>query len=137
MFILRVQRNWHLMARQMQRLLKQMKDMAEHQNADFNDILVGLGINMDFIIDLRILAPLSEATDGELRWPKEWVEPKGTFDANLDMLKSWVIDCNSRQEDEDEDEDEADAPRLVKGQGCLFTPPRLTERQKRDIFKRQ
>ncbi|KAF4501327.1 hypothetical protein FAGAP_2459 [Fusarium agapanthi] len=133
MFILRVQRNWHLMARQMQRLLKRMKDMAEKQNADFNDILVGLGINMDFIFDLGNLAPLSETTEVELRWPKEWVEPRGTFDANLDMLKSWVIDCYSRQEDEEE----ADAPRLVKGQGCLFTSPRLTERQKRDIFKRQ
>ncbi|CVL08783.1 uncharacterized protein FMAN_14645 [Fusarium mangiferae] len=133
MFILRVERNWRLIARQMQRLLKQMKDMAERENADFNDILDGLGINMDFIFDLGILAPLSETAEGELRWPKEWLEPKGTFDANLDMLKSWVLDCSSRQEDKDE----ADAPSLVKGQGCLFTPPPLTERQKREIFKRQ
>ncbi|RKL33099.1 hypothetical protein BFJ72_g10115 [Fusarium proliferatum] len=133
MFILRVERNWRLIARQMQRLLKQMKDMAERENANFNDILDGLGINMDFIFDLGILAPLSETTEGELRWPKEWVEPKGTFDANLDMLKSWVLDCSSRKEDEDE----TDAPSLVKGQGCLFTPPPLTKRQKRQIFKGQ
>ncbi|KAF5630328.1 hypothetical protein F52700_7350 [Fusarium sp. NRRL 52700] len=133
MFILRVERNWRLIARQMQRLLKQMKDMAETQNADFNDILGGLGINRDFIFDLEILAPLSATTEGELRWPKEWIEPRGTFYANLDMLKSWVIDCHSRQEEKDEDE----TPRLVKGQGCLFTPPRLTERQKREIFKRK
>jgi len=59
-------------------------------------------------------------------------QAQGTFDANLDMLKSWVLDCSSRQEDEDKE----DAPSLVKGQGCLFTPPRLTERQKREIFKR-
>lgn len=117
----------------MQRLLKQMKDMAERENADFNDILKGLGISMDFIFDLGILAPLSEATEGELRWPKEWVEPKGTFDANLDMLKSWVLDCYAKQDDKEE----ADAPSLVKGQGSLFTPPPLTERQKREIFKRQ
>ncbi|PNP73633.1 hypothetical protein FNYG_13048 [Fusarium nygamai] len=132
MFILRVERDWRLIARQMQRLLKQMKDMAERQNADFHDILEGLGIDMDFIIDLSILAPLSDTAEGELRWPKEWVEPKGTFDANLDMLKSWVLDCRSRQDEKEEDE----TPRLVKGQGCLFTPPRLTERQKREIFKR-
>ncbi|KLP08862.1 uncharacterized protein FFB20_15130 [Fusarium fujikuroi] len=133
MFILRVERNWRLIARQMQRLLKQMKDMAERENADFNDILDGLGINMDFIFDLGILAPLSDTAEGELRWPKEWLEPKGTFDANLDMLKSWVLDCSSKQEDKGE----ADSPSLVKGQGCLFTPPPLTERQKREIFRRQ
>ncbi|KAF5613370.1 uncharacterized protein FTJAE_13937 [Fusarium tjaetaba] len=133
MFILRVQRNWRLIARQMQRLLKQMKDMAERRNADFHDILEGLGIDLDFIIDLSILAPLSDTAEGELRWPKEWVEPKGTFHANLDMLKSWVLDCNSKQED---DKDGDDTPHLVKGQGCLFAPPRLTERQKREIFER-
>ncbi|RBR21714.1 hypothetical protein FVER53590_12830 [Fusarium verticillioides] len=132
MFILRVERNWRLIARQMQRLLKQMKDMAERQNADFHNILEGLGIDLDFIIDLSILAPLSDTAEGELRWPKEWVEPKGTFDANLDMLKSWVLDCHSRPDEKEEEE----TPCLVKGQGCLFTPPRLTERQKRGIFKR-